>query len=329
MNKKSKAWAVFLAFGAGTLVSLALFMFLGNPFISPSKIFSPTHSLDHVLLFKARLPRLLLGVFVGMGLSTSGVSFQALLANPLADPYILGISGGAALGAVVGLALGLPPVMVTLLAFGFALGSLVLIYSLAQVDGRLPTHRLLLTGVMFNAFAFALILFVHALLQMSRSHEVFYLLLGSLEVHSWGTVLIVGGVTLFGCILLFSQSSKMNMIAIGEETAASLGVNVGRTQKIIFLASSLVVGASVSVTGLIGFVGLFIPHVMRLIFGSDHRVLIPASALGGSIFLLCCDFVARTLFSGETVQTQLPIGVITALIGGPFFLFLLKKNARS
>lgn len=303
------------------------FSFLGNPIVSPEVLFSSESSLGRDIFLQARLPRVLLAVFVGAALSSSGVAFQSLLRNPLADPYILGVSGGAALGGVLALALGLPFQLISLIAFVFALGSLILIYFIAQVQGRLPVHTLLLTGVIFNAFSFALILLVNSLVNIGQAHQILYLLLGSLDAQPLSYVLWVGGFTLAGFLLLFWQSSRMNVISLGEETAVQLGVSVERYRKLLFVAASVMVGASVAIAGLIGFVGLVVPHLIRFLFGSDHRLLLPASALGGGLFLVICDFVARTLFSGSDFQTQLPIGVVTALIGGPFFVFLLKKRS--
>lgn len=306
-----------------------LFCFVGDPYISPRVLWQQGHSLDQSILFYARLPRILLAIFVGAGLSMSGVSFQSLLRNPLADPYILGVSGGAALGSVLGLAFALSYTGVSLLAFAFGFLSLFLIYWIAQVRGTLPVHTLLLTGVIFNAFSFALILLINSLVSIGQAHQILYLLMGSLEAHSMDAVLWVGGMTLIGLVILLFQVSAMNVVSLGEQSAIQLGVSVHRSRKWIFLGASIMVGASVALSGLIGFVGLFVPHMVRLMFGNDHRLLLPLSATLGGVFLLISDFVARTLFSGTEFQTQLPVGVVTALIGGPFFVYLLKTSKVS
>lgn len=323
-----KKWVVTNLILAILLVGfVVLFSFLGNPVISPRDLWG--RDKDEVLsniFFYARLPRILLAVLVGAGLSTSGVAFQSLLRNSLADPYILGVAGGAALGGILTLVLGFPFQVVTIMAFLSAIASLFMIYSIAQVKGHLPAHTLLLTGVIFNAFSFALILLINSVVQMGQMHQILYILMGSLEAQTYEALVWVGSLTLAGFLLVFFNAAKMNLVALGEESATQLGLNVERYRKVIFFGASLMVGACVSVAGLIGFVGLFVPHIMRLLLGTDHRLLVPASALGGALFLIFCDFVARTLFSAGGLQTQLPVGVITALIGGPFFVYLLRRG---
>ena len=308
------------------IFAVLLFSFLGNPVILPSTLFRDP--LAHDLFFGARLPRVLLALCVGASLSSSGVVFQSLLRNSLADPYILGVSGGAALGGVISLALGLPYPMMSVIAFLFALGTLFLVYFMAQVGGRLPAQSLLLTGIVFNSFAFALILLINSLTNMGEIHQILYLLMGSLEAQELGVVAWLLVFTGIGFAITLAYASKMNVVSLGEESASQLGLNVDVLRKILFFAASLMVGASVALAGLIGFVGLFVPHILRLMIGSDHRLLLPASALGGGIFLIVCDFLAKTAFSGHVFQTQIPVGVITALIGGPFFVFLLKKGDK-
>lgn len=311
------------------LLAVALFSMIGNPIVSPEIFWSKGDELFHDLFFHARLPRVILGVVVGCGLSSSGVAFQSLLRNPMADPYILGVSGGAALGGVLAMALGAPFELVSLTSFLFALGSIYFIYKLSLIQGRLTTPSLLLNGVMFNAFAFALILLIHSLMTPGQTQQIFYVLMGSLEAQRLGDVLWVFLLSLFGLVLLFFQSSSMNIGSLGEDSAGQLGLSVERHRRIVFFAASLIVGATVSISGLIGFVGLFIPHFARLLFGSDHRLLLPASGLLGGIYLVICDFLAKTLLSSNaSFGTELPVGVVTALMGGPFFIFLLRKNIQ-
>lgn len=286
---------------------------------------SDAASPDHDILFYSRLPRVLLGVLVGFALSSGGVAFQSLLRNPLADPYILGVSGGAALGSVIAISANLPFSWVFLLAFLFSLGALLLIYWVARTQGRLPVPTLLLTGVIFNAFSFALIMFFNSLVSFDKAHKIWYLMVGSLESESYGKILTVAVFVLLGFGILFFNSGKMNLMAMGDEAAQYLGIDVEKFRKVVFFAASLMIGATVSLSGLIGFVGLFIPHMVRLVLGSNHRLLLPASALFGAIFLVLADWVGRTALSGAAYQTQLPVGVITALFGGPFFVFLVKK----
>lgn len=308
------------------LGGVCLASFFGTPIISPLAIFKNSDAMLSDLFWNARLPRIFLCVLTGLSLASSGVAFQSLLRNPLADPYILGVSGGAALGGVIGMSLHVGFHMGSIFAFLFAIASLFLIFRLSLVDGRLPATSLLLTGVMFNAFSFALILLINSIVSMGEAHQILYLLMGSLEAHSWAELRWVAFLILGGFFILLLQASHMNIVSLGEETATQLGLPVEKHRKIIFFAASAMVGVTVALTGLIGFVGLFVPHLMRLILGNDYRLLLPASALGGALFLVLCDFVSRFLFSLEAFQTQLPIGVITALIGGPFFVYLMKKS---
>jgi ABC-type Fe3+-siderophore transport system, permease component len=307
------------------LAACALALALGSSSLNWNAVLHRVPGPDYDIFFYSRLPRVLLGLLVGFALSSGGVAFQSLLRNPLADPYILGVSGGAALGSVIAVSLGLHFSYVSGLAFAASLLTLLLIYWVAQTQGRLPVPTLLLTGVIFNAFSFALIMFINSLVSFEQAHRIWYLMVGSLETESYGKILLVAVFIAAGFSMLFLNSSKMNLMALGEENAQYLGLNVERFRKVIFFSASLMIGATVSVSGLIGFVGLFIPHMMRLTLGSDHRLLLPASALFGASFLILADLLARTLVAGADYQTQLPVGVITALVGGPFFVYLVKR----
>jgi iron complex transport system permease protein len=324
LTKRRFALVLLILLGVLALAVLFSLTVSGLP-LDWKAAWTDPRSPDHDILFFSRLPRILLGILVGFALSSGGVAFQSLLRNPLADPYILGVSGGAALGSVLAVSLGLPFTWVSTTAFLFSLGSLLLIYWIAQTRGRLPVPTLLLTGVIFNAFCFALIMFFNSLVSFEKAHRIWYLMVGSLESESYGKILIVAAFILVGFAILYVNSGKMNLLAMGDEAAEYLGVKVERLRKLIFFAASLMIGATVSLAGLIGFVGLFIPHMVRLILGSDHRLLLPASALFGGIFLVLADWLGRSLLAGEAYQTQLPVGVITALIGGPFFVFLVKR----
>jgi len=314
-----------LALGILLFISMAISLFWGDIHLHWQSAWNQPGSPEYDIVFYSRLPRILLGVVVGFALSSGGVAFQSLLRNPLADPYILGVSGGAALGSVLAVSLDLPFTWVSSLAFLASLLTLLLIYWVAQTKGRLPVHTLLLTGVIFNAFTFALIMFINSLTTFEQAHRIWYLMVGSLESESYGKILTVGIFVLVGFFILFFNSGKMNLIATGEESARYLGLDVEKFRKQIFFAASLMIGATVSLSGLIGFVGLFIPHMVRLTLGSDHRLLLPASALFGATFIVLADLMARTLLSGAAYQTQLPVGVITALVGGPFFVYLVKR----
>lgn len=307
------------------LIAMLLGLMVGGGALDLRAAWNDASSPDHDILFYSRLPRVLLGVIVGFALSSGGVAFQSLLRNPMADPYILGVSGGAALGSVVAVSLGLAFAWVSSVAFVSSLASLLLIYWIASTKGRLPVYTLLLTGVIFNAFSFALIMFINSLVSFEQAHRIWYLMIGSLEAESYRKVAVVAAFVLSGFVLLFLHAGKMNLMALGDENAQYLGLDVEKFRRHIFFAASLMIGATVSLSGLIGFVGLFVPHMVRLRLGSDHRLLLPASGLFGAGFLVLADLLARTLLSGANYQTQLPVGVITALIGGPFFVYLVKK----
>ncbi|MCP4007149.1 MAG: iron ABC transporter permease [bacterium] len=278
------------------------------------------------IILQIRLPRTILAALVGAGLATAGALLQALLQNPLADPYVLGISGGAALGGVLALAFGLGVGVGALTVPGVAfIGALVataLLYLVAGAGGRAPAHSLLLTGVVFNAFASSLIVFATTASDLSRVAGVFLWLIGSIRLVDPTMIGAVAVLLLLGLSVGMYYAYPLNLLSQGDDTAANLGVDVRRTRKRILFATALMIGASVSVSGLIGFVGLIVPHLLRLLIGSDNRLLVPASALLGAAFLVATDAVARTILA----PTELPVGAITALFGGPLFLVLLRRE---
>jgi iron complex transport system permease protein len=277
------------------------------------------------IVLGVRLPRVVLGLLVGAALATAGAIFQALLRNPLADPYVLGVSGGAALAGIVVLALGGPlgisTSMVPIAAFGGGLFATALLYWVSGGPGRSGPTGLLLTGVVFNAFASAGIVFLASIAGFFDGSRIFLWLIGNLsavEIDAAGMVAASVGV---GLAVACALSRSLNLIALGDETAAQLGVPVDLHRRLLLLSTSLMVGAAVAVSGLIGFVGLIVPHALRLVIGSDHRLLIPAAALTGAGFLVLSDTLARTALDGR----ELPVGAVTALVGGPLFIFLLRR----
>ncbi len=286
---------------------------------------SAEHPTQEIVL-GIRLPRVILGACVGAGLATAGALLQALLQNPLADPFVLGISGGAALGGVLALALGwtlgLGPMSVPFFAFAGALIATVLLYTIAGAGGRAPAHSLLLTGVVFNAFASSVIIFLTTAVDLSRVAGMFLYLIGTIRVVDPWVIAVVFALLLFGLGVGMYYAYALNLLAQGDETAAHLGVDVVRVRRVILFATALMIGASVAVSGLIAFVGLIVPHVLRLILGSDHRVLVPSCALVGAAFLMLADTLARTVLA----PTEIPVGALTALIGGPVFLVLLRRD---
>ncbi len=277
------------------------------------------------IVLGVRLPRIVLGSLVGAALATAGAIFQALLRNPLADPYVLGVSGGAALAAIGVLALGslfgISTSMVPMAAFGGGLLATALLYWVSGGPGRSGPTGLLLTGVVFNAFASAGIVFLASIAGFFDGSRIFLWLIGHLsavEIDAAGLVAISVAI---GLTVACGLARSLNLIALGDETAAQLGVPVDSHRRLLLLSTSLMVGAAVSVSGLIGFVGLIVPHALRLVIGSDHRLLIPAAALTGAGFLVLSDTLARTVLEGR----ELPVGAVTALIGGPLFIFLLRR----
>jgi iron complex transport system permease protein len=283
-----------------------------------------------IILLQVRLPRIILAYLVGGALAAVGAALQALLRNPLADPYVLGISSGAALGGATAILLGFSSTLfgfsaVPLCAFLGGLISIVLVYRIAAVYHHLPVHTLLLAGVILNAIFSALVMFITSIVDPNRSFGIMAWLMGSLSGPSLPPLAALAVYVTVGGVLLLRQSRALNLLALGEEVARSLGVEVERVKKIIFLIAALLTGAAVSVSGMIGFVGMVVPHGVRLVIGSDHRLLLPASALVGGMSLTLADTVARTVMA----PAEIPVGVVTALIGGPIFIYLLMARKGS
>ncbi len=284
---------------------------------------------QETIVLSLRLPRTLLAGIVGSALALAGAGFQAISRNPLADPYILGVSSGAAFGVVMGVltGLGAGAGILFLPLFGFvgALVAAVVVYGIASINGRLPVHTLLLAGVVVSLFFSSAIMLASALMQAEELQGVVFYLMGNLRVVSYPTIGIVLGCLLIGTVLIYGQVLALNLLSAGEEAAAQLGVEPEWVKRIIFVACSLVTGAAVSASGSIAFVGLMVPHAVRLCLGSDNRLVIPASLFGGAIFLILADIVARTV----AAPLELPVGVITAFVGAPFFAYLLRSRYRS
>ena len=280
-----------------------------------------------VIVLEVRLPRVLLAFLVGASLAAVGVALQALLRNPLADPYILGVSSGAALGAVLALQMGIGWAFagfsaLHLFAFLGAGATIITMYRVVVSEGRVPVHTLLLAGVIINAIISALILFITSVSDSTSAFRMFFWLMGNLTTLGYAGLGALALLAAVGIGLLCGQARNLNLLALGEETARGLGLAVERVKHLIFLTTALVTGAIVAVSGLIGFVGMVVPHAMRMVLGADHRLLLPAAALFGGVFLMVADTVARSLLA----PTELPVGVITALCGGPFFIYLLIRH---
>ena len=278
------------------------------------------------IVWRIRLPRTLLALLVGASLATSGVVFQALLRNPLADPYVLGISGGAALAGIamlsLGAALGFGASAVPPAAFAGSVLATVALHAIAGAGGRVSPTNLLLTGVVFNAFASAAIVFLASIAGLTEGARIFLWLIGNLGAAAFDSVGIVALFLVLGLAVSMTLARSLNLLALGDETAEQLGVATEAHKRWLLVATALMVGAAVSVAGLVGFVGLIIPHLLRLVIGADHRLLVPSAALVGGAFLVICDTAARTVLFGR----ELPVGAITAIVGGPLFLMLLRRH---
>ncbi|MEO8167240.1 MAG: iron ABC transporter permease [bacterium] len=275
------------------------------------------------ILFDIRVPRLILAMVVGAGLSIAGVVFQALLRNPLAEPYILGISSGGTVGAIIaiGLSFGASAFTTPLASLVGSLLVMMLVYSLAHRRGQLDTNTLLLAGVMVGAFFNAAVLLIIAVFNQEL-RNAFLWLMGNFSGANMESLAVVTPAVLLASAFLLFQSKNYNLIATGDETALQLGIEVKIVKRVSYFLASLITGLVVSVSGVIGFVGLIIPHMCRMLFGPDHRLLVPASMLMGASFMIVADLLARTLLA----PTEIPVGAVTAAIGAPLFVYLLKKT---
>ena len=319
-------------FGALTLVTLIVAPLVGSTRIDLRRVFDFSipfaDNTDAQIFFVARLPRTLAGACVGALFAAAGVVFQGLLRNPLATPFTLGVSTGAALGAVFAISfnwsLGFAGVSaVPVAAFAGSLVAVAIVYALAQARHRgLSTTVLLLAGVTMNAFFSAMILFVQYFASFADTYRTLRWLMGDLDVSSYQPILAALP-TMIPAFAVFAWLARpLNLLSLGPDSAESRGLDVAKAQRAAFLSASLATGAAVSIGGPIGFVGIIIPHLVRLLVGPDHRLVLPASALFGAAFLVACDLVARTILA----PVELPVGIITALIGGPFFLWLLIRK---
>jgi iron complex transport system permease protein len=301
------------------LLAIIASFFLGSVLISPQDIFKSQ------IFWQIRLPRILLSALVGLLLAVSGVILQGVLRNPLADPYILGISAGGAVGAALSMVLGAQFVVIGMSsvpasAFIFSLLAVLVVYRLSQVAGKAAPETLILAGVALSAFCAAILSLI--IIVSGNLQSIYFWLLGSLSSAGWGNVLTVTPYAVAGSGVAYFFSKELNALLLGEEMASTLGVNIEKTQLLLIGAASLMTAAAVSVSGLIGFVGLIIPHWIRLIIGPNHRDLIPVSALSGMLLMVVADTIARTVLA----PVEIPIGIIMSLIGAPFFLYLLRRR---
>jgi iron complex transport system permease protein len=333
MNIRRRITTVVLSFLAFTVAVLVFTPTVGSTPISLAKVFDRAiawdANVDAQIFFVARLPRVLSGALVGAALAAAGVVLQAMLRNPLATPFTLGVSAGAALGAMIAIALGLDlgalgVSSVPIASFAGSLIAIGIVYALAMSQKRgLSTNVLLLAGVTLNSFFSALILFVQYMADFTQSFRAVRWMMGDLDVGNYTPILAALPFLLAAFAVFALLPRTLNLLTMGEDVAAARGVEVTSAQRWAFLSASLATGAAVSLGGPIGFIGIIVPHLVRLMVGSDHRVVLPAAALFGAAFTVLCDLVARTIMS----PLELPVGIITALIGGPFFLWLLVKRS--
>lgn len=322
---------IFANVGSANIDVPSTFKIIGSktPFIRNYIDASHIASSQVSIIWNVRLPRVMLGVFIGAGLSMAGTAFQGMFKNPMADPYVIGISSGAALGATIAIILklegsyfGISPISV--FAFIGALTAVFLVYEIARIKNQIPVTTLLISGVAIGQLFTAIMSFLMVIFSKDMS-KIIYWSLGSLAGKGWSPVLGIMLPMITSMILLNIFARDLNVMLTGEESAKSLGVNVERTKIYVLLLGTFMTSVAVSVSGIIGFVGLIIPHIVRLIIGPDHRILLPASALVGGIFMIASDAIARTVIS----PIEVPVGIVTAMFGGPFFIYLLVKAKRN
>jgi iron complex transport system permease protein len=320
------------AYGGLAVATCLLAPLVGSTPISLARVFDRSipfaDNVDAQIFFVARMPRVLAGAVVGAALASAGVVLQALLRNPLATPFTLGVSAGAALGAILAISFGaaitlgpFSPVPLASLAGAFLAAAVV--YAMATRPGRaMSTSVLLLAGVTLNSFFSALILFVQYMADFTEAYRTLRWMMGDLDVGSFEPILAALPMVAVAFVIFAALPSSLNLLSVGTDIAASRGVDVGRTQRLAFVSSALATSAAVSLAGPIGFIGIVVPHLVRLMAGVDHRIVLPASALFGASFLVACDLVARTVLA----PVELPVGIVTAMLGGPFFLWLLLRR---
>lgn len=281
---------------------------------------------ERAILFDIRLPRMLLAGAVGTCLAAAGAAYQALLRNPLAEPYLLGVSNGAAVGTMAALLFfGAHEWSRPVLAFAGAIAATLLVYRLARGRAGATPERLILAGVIVTTFLSSAIVFITTVMDATRIRSFTFWLLGDLSGTTSKLLAVAFGAAAIGVVALVLNARALNLLMLGERDAFDLGVEVGRVRLIVFAAASLLVGASVASSGSVGYVGLVVPHLVRLSFGSDNRLVIPAAAIAGATFVIIADMLARTIIAPR----ELPVGAITALIGAPLFIYLLRRGTRS
>lgn len=333
MNKKMIRWAIGISILAAVLVCAGIVsLCIGSAGIPLKRIIEliieGKGSTEYSILFDIRLPRIILGFAVGGGLTLAGVILQGMFRNPLVEPYTLGISGGAALGVSLNIVFGLyKSGILTLPLFGFlgALFIIIMLYLINMRKGIIRLQWLLLNGVMISFISSSLIMLIMSLSRAEDMHGIIFWIMGSLDEPDWFIIKVTAAVVAILFIVSYLFCLDLNAFSLGEEEAMHLGVRVERSKRLLFVIASLLAGFSVSVAGMIGFVGLVVPHFIRMLVGSDHRVLLPAAFLAGGAFLIFCDTIARTIIA----PMELPVGVITGILGGSLFIYALSQKDAS
>jgi len=283
-----------------------------------------------IIVIDIRAPRILIAALVGAGLAIAGAAMQGLFKNPMAEPYILGMSSGAAVGAALVIVLGIGvgtfgALSIQVMAFVGALGTILIVYSIARTEGKVPVETLLLAGIAMSAFLYAVVSAMKFIASDEALRNIVLWLMGSFARSQWDDLYVITPLILIGIVGLYAFSRELNAMQFGEETAMYLGVKVETVKKIILIFAALITATGVSHAGIIGFVGLIMPHVVRILIGADHHILLPASALAGAIFLILADTLARTIAS----PAEIPVGIITAFVGAPYFIYLMRKKKKT
>lgn len=322
------AIGLFSVIGTASISWVDVFRIIGSktPIIRNYIDVSDILDTHQTIIWSIRLPRVLLGVLVGASLSIAGAAFQGMFKNPMADPFVIGISSGAALGASIAIILRLSTPFIgvsaiSIFAFVGALITVFVVYNISRIKDKVPVTTLLLAGIAIGQFLTAIMSFLMVIYSNDMA-KIIYWTMGSLAGKGWEPLLRISLPVIVSIVLINFFARDLNIMLTGEETAKSLGINVEKTKVYILVLGTFMVSMTVSISGIIGFVGLIIPHIVRILIGPDHRVLLPASALTGGIFMIFADTIARTIIS----PVEIPVGIITAMFGGPFFLYLLKKT---
>ncbi|MFN3527583.1 MAG: FecCD family ABC transporter permease [Candidatus Altarchaeaceae archaeon] len=341
-RKKAKYASILTILIFGVIIVILLGIMIGSVQIHPLttlKIFiekflgifgiqyeSGATQTEETIVLEVRGPRVIMGIIVGAALAIAGAAMQGLFRNPMAEPYVLGMSSGAAVGAALAIVLGISFLGFGIvgMAFVFALLEITIVYFIARTHGKIPVETLLLAGIAMGFFMYAIVSFLKFIAPDETLKVIVLWLMGSLSGATWSKIPIVLPILIIGTIGIYMLSRELNAMQFGEETASYVGVNVETTKRLLLIFSSIITATAVAFSGIIGFVGLIIPHIIRMIAGPDHHILLPASALFGGIFLVLCDIIARAAFS----PVELPIGIVTAFIGAPYFIYLLRKKKK-